>query len=789
MLKRFLLLTIIAIQFLTVNAQLNINLIGQLSSTHGDLSDIWGYVDTTGKEYALVGAYTGTSIVDISTPSAPVEVFFSPGANSIWRDLKVWNKHAYIINEANNGLKIIDMSDLPGSITTGDVYQFTGSTYPFTSAHDIYIDENGYAYILGSNNGVGGAIILDLNVNPKVPIEVGRYNDYYIHDAMVRGDTMWAGCVNDGFFAAVDVSNKANPITMATQNTPNFFTHNCWISDDGNTLFTTDEKSNAFIASYDVSNLANIAELDRIQSHPGDQIIPHNAFVFGDYVVTSYYTSGVTIHDASNPNSMVEVGNYDTSPLYSGGTFNGCWGVYPYLPSGLIIASDIENGLFILGPTYTPASFLAGHVSDTNTTASLNGVQVDIVSTTTSTTTNIIGNYQMGIANAGTYNITFTKFGYKTKTINNVVLTSGNTTTLNVELVPLVPFTLQGQVLELFTNTPIANAKVLITNAVYSTTVQTNAAGNFSVSNFIEDNYDVYIADWGHNQACLTNQNLSSATNVHTYHLQQGYYDDFTFDLGWTVTGNPTTGDWERGVPVGTFYNSSPSNPGDDSQTDCRDRAYVTGNGGGNAPDDDIDGGETVLTSPIFDLSSHIDAYIHFDRWFYNAGGTGTPNDSMVISLSNGLTAVNVDVAVENTLNNGTWVTKTFQVSSVITPTANMQLTVRAMDQSPGHIAEGGFDKFFVIDSATVAVDNPKSITNDLTIYPNPFNNELTVKLSKSYDKIKVEVYEITGKIIDNQQFSNTSIAKFTNNYKQGIYFINVYGDGILIKTQKVVKF
>ena len=356
-------------------------------------------------------------------------------------------------------------------------------------------------------------------------------------------------------------------------------------------------------------------------------------------------------------------------------------------------------------------------------------------------------------------------------------------------MVAQVPFTLQGQVIEKYTNTPIANAKVLITNAVFSTTVQTNAAGNFSVPNFIEDNYDVYIADWGHNQACLSNQLLSLATNVHVYELKQGYYDDFTFDLGWMVTGNPVTGDWERGVPVGTFFNSNPSNPGDDSQTDCMDQAYITGNGGGNAPDDDIDGGVTVLTSPIFDLSAYGDAYIHFDRWFFNDGGSGTPNDSLVISLSNGITSINVDVAIESTPTNGTWVTNTFQVSSVITPTANMQLTVRAMDQSPGHIAEAGFDKFFVIDSTTVAVDNVKRLNEEVIIYPNPFDNELTVKLTNSFERLKVEVYEVTGKRIDTKLFTNTSIAKFTNNYKQGIYFINVYGDEELIKTQKVVKF
>lgn len=169
--KRILLSALMAIVSIGSYAQLNMNLVGQLSwpASRGALSDIWGYVDGNGNEYALVGLETGTSIVDISNPSSPVEVFWSPGANTIWRDLKVWNQHVYITNEGSNGLKIIDMSNLPGAITAGDVYQFTGVSYPFSSAHDIYIDENGYAYIMGADFQTGGAIILDLNVNPKVP--------------------------------------------------------------------------------------------------------------------------------------------------------------------------------------------------------------------------------------------------------------------------------------------------------------------------------------------------------------------------------------------------------------------------------------------------------------------------------------------------------------------------------------------------------------------------------------------------------------------------------------------
>ena len=435
MIKRIIFSLLFAGFVLSGYSQLNMSLVGQLP--YGDdLSDIWGHVDASGKEYAIVGKFTGTSIVDISSPSAPVEVFLSNGASSIWRDLKVWDNHAYIVNETGGGLKIIDMSSLPAAITGADVYQYTGVTFPFVSAHDLYIDENGFAYIMGANNGVGGAIILDLNNNPKIPVEVGRYNDFYLHDGMARGDTLWGGAVNDGFFTVIDVSDKANPVTLATHNTPNSFTHNCWISDDGQTLYTTDEKPNAFIASYDVSNLNNIQELDRIQSSPGEDVIPHNVFVLGDFIVTSYYRDGITIHDVSNPDIIVEVGHYDTSPAFSGDGFNGSWGVYPYLPSGLIIASDIENGLVILNPTYVPASFLSGKATDLATGMAVDGVQVELFATGIISNTNVLGDYKMGIASAGTYNIIYTKFGYQNNIVNNVVFTAGNTKVIDVVMNP-----------------------------------------------------------------------------------------------------------------------------------------------------------------------------------------------------------------------------------------------------------------------------------------------------------------------------------------------------------------
>ena len=64
---------------------------------------------------------------------------------------------------------------------------------------------------------------------------------------------------------------------------------------------------------------------------------------------------GITIHDATFPYNLIEVAAYDTYPGQTP-TYDGSWGVYPYLSSGIILAADMTEGLFILSPTYAKAS-------------------------------------------------------------------------------------------------------------------------------------------------------------------------------------------------------------------------------------------------------------------------------------------------------------------------------------------------------------------------------------------------------------------------------------------------
>jgi hypothetical protein len=68
----------------------------------------------------------------------------------------------------------------------------------------------------------------------------------------------------------------------------------------------------------------------------------------------SYYVDGTRVLDISDPTNPVEVGYFDTSDLT--GLFDGNWGTYAYLPSGYIISSDRNNGLFIFESPLTNPS-------------------------------------------------------------------------------------------------------------------------------------------------------------------------------------------------------------------------------------------------------------------------------------------------------------------------------------------------------------------------------------------------------------------------------------------------
>ena len=71
-------------------SSLNMSLLGSLNYNNTQCNDIWGWVDSTGNEYALVGLRNGFSCVNVTNPSNPVEEFYIPDMYSTWRDIKTY---------------------------------------------------------------------------------------------------------------------------------------------------------------------------------------------------------------------------------------------------------------------------------------------------------------------------------------------------------------------------------------------------------------------------------------------------------------------------------------------------------------------------------------------------------------------------------------------------------------------------------------------------------------------------------------------------------------------------
>ena len=539
--------------------------------------------------------------------------------------------------------------------------------------------------------------MLDLTVDPINPPIVGIYNTRYVHDAFARGDSLFTGEINNGIFSIIDVSDKANPVVMGTQSTPNNFTHNVWLSDDGQTAFTTDEVGGAVIGAYDISDPTDIQFISSYQSSPGQGVIEHNVFVLNDFLVISYYRDGAVIVDASHPEKMIEVGNYDTSP-FSGGGFNGCWGVYPYFSSGTLLASDIEQGLFVLSPNYVRACYLEGDVTDSVTGNGLNDVNIEIVEDATgNAVTEFGGDYFTGVPTAGTYTITFFKPGYVAQTFTQA-LTNGVVEVLDVQLVPSTPFTLSGQVTDASTGTGLADAEVLVASAFEEYTTMTDGSGNYSVVLPGQDTYDVFAGKWGYVTQLTAQQFYDVTNNTANLALPVGYYDDFVFDFGWTENGNASTGRWERGVPNGTSYNGGFSNANVDVDNDLGNQCYVTGNtSGGSAGTDDVDNGSTFLSSPTFDVSAYFEPQVTFSHWFFNDGGSTTHDDTLFIKLNNGTDLVVIDTLTNDDVE-GEWIEKTYTISDYLTPTANMFMQLEIGDLNEPHLVEGGLDLFTVTD-------------------------------------------------------------------------------------------
>lgn len=317
-------------------------------------SSCWG-LTVNRREYAVVGGAEHVLFFDVTKPTQPKLVGkFKGRSNVVPREFKSYKNRVYAVADAgHDGIMIFDLSHAQDSI----VRTFWDTTY-FRKIHTIAMDTVSGRMYLNGGDANDGIMVFDVSQNPDKPVILGHQliPGGRVHDCYVRNDTVYASSGNEGYYV-FDFKNPDHPVLLA-QISSGGYNHSSWLTLDGKYAYYTEEiPSGLPIHIVDLQNLA-LGEIELVGSFIDNLLepdatvkkaIPHNLYIKGDRLYVSQYEDGLLVYDITDRLHPSLIAHYDTRPentTYDG--FFGNWGNYPWLPSGNIIASDMQNGLFIL---------------------------------------------------------------------------------------------------------------------------------------------------------------------------------------------------------------------------------------------------------------------------------------------------------------------------------------------------------------------------------------------------------------------------------------------------------
>lgn len=374
--KKLLLCSAILISFLlrsqTVYPSYKVNLLGYIDPNTIDeandgrsYSGCWGwYQQSKNKEYAISGTSHGTYFIDVSAPATPTICDFVPGKSGcIWREMKTYSHYCYIVSDdpSPNMFQIVDMQYLPDSVHV--VYSGTGY---FERGHTIWIDQDkmyigGITYTLGAGSSPMAVFSL---ANPEAPVLLRKLEQDipssvagYVHDMYARNDTVFASCAGQGLqiFKLAAGTNTFTQLGSYSGYPFAGYNHSSAMTQNGKYMVFCDEiPAGSPIHFIDIQNLGNIQQMNL--ANPFPQTTPHNPYIIGnDFALVSSYQDGLIIFNISQLPNIGIAGYFDTHPQggnnvgnYFGQDYRGNWGAYPFLPSHIIIAQDMQNGVFVL---------------------------------------------------------------------------------------------------------------------------------------------------------------------------------------------------------------------------------------------------------------------------------------------------------------------------------------------------------------------------------------------------------------------------------------------------------
>jgi hypothetical protein len=369
---------------------------------------------------------------------------------------------------------------------------------------------------------------------------------------------------------------------------------------------------------------------------------------------------------------------------------------------------------------------------------------------------------------SGTYVINVNKPGYYPQTMQ-VNLIAGQTTTMNFNLLPIPPFNLQIKVVEQGSQTPLSNVQINLRHPQITHTGQTNGLGEEDLTLFYQDTYELVLGKWGYQTVCSTPL-ITASTQTLLIELPKGFYDDFTFDFGWSVVGDAETGLWERANPNPTTNTVF----GDDSNLDCGAMAMVTGNGTTPNPDqNDVDKGFTTLISPTFNVSGLSTPHLNYARSFYCYHGPGNFDDTLLVILSNGLDQVVLEEIVGPQGQAMSWEYRSFALNGLLPFTNSMQLFVRTADYpSNPNITEAALDHFS-ISNASILTDD-QVVKEPILLFPNPGQDELTIGALNA--PTTVQFFQLDGKLCLTALLGTSPTQIDTHALPNGAYIVEIAG-------------
>jgi choice-of-anchor B domain-containing protein len=533
----------------------------------------WHYVHGDGREYAVIGTRRGIAIYNVTNPFGAYLVDSIVGPASTWREMKSYRNWIYVVTEATGtgaGLQIVRMTD-PENPVLAATYTTT-----FRTAHTVTIDTTrALLFANGTRNMSGtaaGMRILSL-ANPEAPLEVGRWptyslpiqSEHYVHDAVVRGTTLYAASIYGAAMRVIDTANPTAPFeTSSFSYSDAHYPHNSWPDASGQYLYVTDETSGMPLSVFDISSYATPLKLPVYEWTANAQAIVHNAHVRGDELWIAHYTEGAWGLDATDPRHPAPFAFGDTYAGPTGG-FNGCWGIDPYLPSGLVIASDMQTGLYVFQVDRNYGRVTV-EVVDGVDSSPMDSAMVYCTTSGDSAATPFWGDGKVAFApSPGLHTIDVKRFGW-TSTPQNVTVTQGSAQTIQIPMFrkPTSPFS--GIVRSATTQAVLPASQVdLLYTSLHE---HTSGAGAFQFEDVPDDFYRVAVRRPGSIPVTFDRRIGASFGEVQDFQLQPAaIHDDLSTGAGWSVTPLPGeshvqgSGKWTRVEPYGTTQ-GGPAGPG-----------------------------------------------------------------------------------------------------------------------------------------------------------------------------------------------------------------------------------